>query len=238
MQDDAPRQLDFNSMAAYYAAHLIDAKAKPTTGPYQPRTTASDALRLHQLVPPLQAEDHPVDHLSRRRRTNEQNAEHTGTMSPAPGTFASAEDDNQQSTTPASGRRNTRSRAQAKKRASPPPTHADETVYPSKDDQPPSTLKKVKMRKTTTEKTRAPTWDQIIAAKGRTSKSQAASSNQSAGRTRVLRRSLAIMSGATTSPRPRRSSSPGLSPPSTAPSNEKKLGTQALLAASPAFLAQ
>jgi hypothetical protein len=168
MQDDEPRQLDFNSMAAYHAAHLIAAKANPTTGLYEPKTTASDALRLEQLEPG----EYTVDPSTRRRRTIEQLDDHTGTMSPVPDTFTSAQDAYRQSTTPASGRRTTRSRAQSKKRASPNPIPTDATIYPSEDEQPASTLKKPKMSKATKSPvTRSsPTWDQIAAAKGRTSK--------------------------------------------------------------------
>jgi hypothetical protein len=98
MHGDEPRQLDFNSLAAYHATHLIDAKANPITESYQTRTAASDALRLCQLAPTLADEEHYVDHPSRRRRTQEQPADLVGTMSPALGTLALAQESRRLST--------------------------------------------------------------------------------------------------------------------------------------------
>jgi hypothetical protein len=105
MHDDEPRQLDFNSMAAYHATHLIDAKANPITNSYQTRTVASDALRLRQLAPTSADEEQHAEYPSRRRRTQEQPADLVGTMSPALGTFALAQDDYKPSSTRASARR-------------------------------------------------------------------------------------------------------------------------------------
>jgi hypothetical protein len=170
MHGDEPRQLDFNSLVAYHANHLITAKANPFTDSYQTRTAASDALSLHQLASTLAGEDNYADHLSRRHRTQEQPADLVGTMSPALGTLALAQDNYQPSSTPASVSRTTRSSAKAP--ASSIPSAEDSTIYPSDEEKPPSTSKMAKLHKPAKSPASrfSPTWDQIIAAKGRTSR--------------------------------------------------------------------
>jgi hypothetical protein len=172
MHGDESRQLDFNSLAAYHATHLIAAKSNPITDSYQTRAAASDALRLRQLASTLADEDHYADHPSRRSSTQEQPADLVGTMSPALGTLALAQDDYQPSSTPASVCRTTRSCAKAT--ASSIPSAEDSTIYPSasNDEKPPSTSKMAKLHKPAKSPASrfSPTWDQIIVAKGRTSK--------------------------------------------------------------------
>ncbi len=172
MHDDDPRQLDFNSMAAYHAAHLIDAKANPIADLYQIKTAASDALRLRQLTTTSADEEQHAESPNSRRSTQEQPADLAGTMSPALGTLVPAQDDYQPSSTPAlAARRTTRSRA--KPTASYPPSAEDSIIYPSDDEKPPSTgtstlAKHCRSAKSPVSRF-SPTWDQIIAAKGRTS---------------------------------------------------------------------
>jgi hypothetical protein len=113
-------------------------------------------------------EDHYADHPS--RRTQEQPADLVGTMSPALGTLALAQDDYQLSSTPALVRQTTRSRAKAT--VSPIPSAEDSIIYPSDDEKPPSTSKMAKLHQPAKSPASrfSPTWDQIIAARGRTSK--------------------------------------------------------------------
>jgi hypothetical protein len=93
-----------------------------------------------------------------------------GTMSPAIGALAPAQDDYQPLSTPTSTRRTTRSRA--KTTASVISSSVDPIVYPSDDEMPSTTFKMTIPRKFAKSPVSrfSPTWDQIIAAKGRTSK--------------------------------------------------------------------
>ncbi len=169
MHEDDSRQLDFNSMAAYHVEHLIAAKTNSIADPYQIRTVASDALRLRQLAT-TSADDGQHASSPSPCSTQEQLADLVGTMSPALGILAPAQDAYQPSSTPASARRTTRSRAKAT--ASSLPSGEDSTIYPSDDETTPSTFKLAIPRKSAKSPVPgfSPTWDQIIAAKGRTSK--------------------------------------------------------------------
>jgi hypothetical protein len=169
MDEDELRHVKFNSMASYHVDKLLDAKANPFAASYQIRTSASDALRLSKTVM-TSVDDEQHTEFPSPRSEQAQPEVPVDTTSPALGTLAPAQDDYQPLSTPVSTRRTTRSRAKTTASSTFPST--DPIVYPSDDEMPSSTFKMAIPRKLTkSPATRfSPTWDQIIAAKGRTSK--------------------------------------------------------------------
>jgi hypothetical protein len=169
MYDDEPRHAKFNSMASYHVAKLIDAKADPFAESYQIRTSASDAMCLSKSVI-TSVDDAQYAESPRPSSDQVQPVNLVGTMSPAIGTLAPAQDDYPPLSTLKSARRTTRSRA--KTTASPIPPSVDTIIYTSDDEMSPSTSKLARPRKSAKSPVSrfSPTWDQIIAAKGRTSK--------------------------------------------------------------------
>ncbi len=168
MDEDQPYHAKLSHMASYHVDKLIDAKANPLAASYRIRTSASDAMRLRKFAM-TPADDEHADSPSPRSEQAQPEVPFD-IMSPAIGTLAPAQDDYQPLSTPTSTRRTTRSRA--KTTASVIPSSVDPTVYPSDDDLPSSTPKRTIPRKFAKSPASrfSPTWDQIIAAKGRTSK--------------------------------------------------------------------
>jgi hypothetical protein len=169
MDEEELRHVKFKSMASYHVDKLLDAKANPFAAPYQIKTSASDALRLSKPVI-TSVDDEQHEESPSPRSDQEQPELPVGTNSPALGTLAPAQDDYQPLSTPISIRRTTRSRA--KPTAPSISSLADPIVYPSDDEMPSSTPKMAIPRKFAKSPASrfSPTWDQIIAAKGRTSK--------------------------------------------------------------------
>jgi hypothetical protein len=160
--------MDMDEEASYHVDKLIAAKANPTAASYRIRTSASDAMRLRHFAM-TSADDEHADSPS-PRSAQAQPEVLVDIMSPALGTLAPAQDDYQPLSTPTSTRRTTRSRA--KTTASIIPSSVDPIVYPTDDDLPSPTPKRTIPRKAAKSPSSrfSPTWDQIIAAKGRTSK--------------------------------------------------------------------